>query len=76
MKDKERRSLDSLERTDRLRTNLLKTRKQLAAKLQNLRLLQIHFYTLRHWKATMEYHRIKDSYYVKNLLGRKTRTFT
>lgn len=27
------------------------------AKLENPRLLQIHFHTLRHWKATKKYHR-------------------
>ncbi|MDH5771169.1 MAG: hypothetical protein OEZ25_07785, partial [Candidatus Bathyarchaeota archaeon] len=42
-----------------------------ARKLQNPRLLQIHFHTLRHWKATLEYHRTKDPNYVKNLLGHK-----
>ncbi|MGD0977760.1 MAG: methyltransferase domain-containing protein [Candidatus Bathyarchaeia archaeon] len=32
---------------------------------------KIHFYTLRHWKATMEYHRTKDILYVMKLLGHK-----
>jgi integrase len=45
-------------------------RKRSAKKLGNPRLLRIHFHTLRHWKATMEYHRTKDILYVK-LLGHK-----
>jgi len=40
-------------------------------KLQNPRLLQITFHTLRHWKATTEYHRTRDILYVKQLLGHK-----
>ncbi len=37
------------------------SRKMLAEKLNNPRLLRITFHTFRHWKATMEYHRTKDS---------------
>jgi hypothetical protein len=46
-------------------------RKRSAKKLGNPRLLRIHFHTLRHWKATMEYHRTKDILYVMKLLGHK-----
>jgi integrase len=46
-------------------------RNRLAMKLQNTRLKQIHFHTLRHWKATMEYHKTKDILHVKRLLGHK-----
>jgi len=46
-------------------------RRRLAIKLQNPRLLQIHFHTLRHWKATMEYHKTKDFMHVKAFLGHK-----
>jgi len=45
---------------------------RLAAKLQNPRLLNISFHTLRHWKATLEYHKTKDPYYVKQFLGHKS----
>jgi hypothetical protein len=38
-------------------------------KLQNPRLQQISFHTLRHWKATMLYHQTKDILYVKEFLG-------
>ena len=46
-------------------------RNNLAVKLQNPRLKQIHFHTLRHWKATMEYARTRDILRVKQLLGHK-----
>lgn len=45
------------------------SRKRLARKLQNPRLLQMSFHTLRHWKATMLYHQTKDVIYVKEFLG-------
>jgi integrase len=44
---------------------------KMAAKLQNPRLAQITFHTLRHWKGTMEYHRTKDGVHVKQLLGHR-----
>jgi integrase len=47
------------------------TRKRTANKLQNPRILQIHFHTLRHWKATMEYHKTRDILHVMNLLGHR-----
>jgi integrase len=47
-------------------------RKYAARKLQNPRLLQIHFHTLRHWKGTMEYHKTKDILHVKTVLGHKS----
>jgi integrase len=46
-------------------------RKSAARKLGNPRLLKITYHTLRHWKATMEYHRTKDILHVKELLGHK-----
>jgi len=49
----------------------IRARRRLAIKLQNPRLLQIHFHTLRHWKATMEYHKTKDFMHVKAFLGHK-----
>jgi integrase len=47
------------------------TRKRLAKKLQNPRLMQIHFHTFRHWKATMEYDKTRDILHVMNLLGHR-----
>lgn len=55
-----------------LKTTFIKSRKRLATKLQNPRLLKISFHTLRHWKATMEYHKTKDPYHVKRFLGHKS----
>jgi integrase len=48
-----------------------RNRRRLAFKLQNPRLLQIHFHTLRHWKATEEYHRTKDLLHTMAFLGHK-----
>ena len=55
-----------------LRGTFCASRKKAAKKLANPRLLQIHFHTLRHWKATTEYHKTKDPYHVKLLLGHKS----
>lgn len=54
------------------RSNFNEQRKRLAQKLQNPRLLKISFHTLRHWKATMEYHKTKDILHVKQLLGHRS----
>ena len=54
-----------------LKTTYSRARKRLAHKLGNPRLKAIHFHTLRHWKATMEYHYTKDILHVKQLLGHK-----
>lgn len=53
------------------RFNFTTQRKRLAQKLQNPRLLKISFHSLRHWKATMEYHRTKDIIHVKEMLGHR-----
>ena len=47
------------------------SRKRIVRKLQNPRLQQISFHTLRHWKATMLYHQTKDILYVKQFLGHR-----
>jgi integrase len=54
------------------RTAFEKLRNRTATKLSNPRLKQIHFHTFRHWKATTEYHRIKDIMTVKAMLGHKS----
>jgi len=54
-----------------MKTTFIKTRKRLAANLQNPRLQKITFYTFRHWKATTTYHKTKDICYVQQLLGHK-----
>lgn len=48
-----------------------RTRRKIADKLQNPRLMKIHFHTLRHWRATMEYSKTREIYAVKRLLGHK-----
>ncbi|MDW8022862.1 MAG: site-specific integrase, partial [Nitrososphaerota archaeon] len=46
-------------------------RKRIAYNLGNPRLLRISFHTLRHWKATIEYHRTKDILHVMQMLGHR-----
>jgi integrase/recombinase XerD len=47
-------------------------RNRVAKRSHNPRLRQIHLHTLRHWKATMEYHKTKDIIHVKTFLGHKS----
>jgi len=54
-----------------LRKAFTKQRKRIVRKLGKPRILQIHFHTLRHWKATMEYHQTKDILLVMKRLGHK-----
>lgn len=54
-----------------IRVTFCNSRRRAAKKLQNPRLLKIHFHTFRHWKATMLYHQTKDILYVKEFLGHK-----
>jgi integrase len=49
----------------------IRQRNRLATILQNPRLKQIHLHTLRHWFATMQYHKTRDINRVKYLLGHK-----
>jgi integrase len=62
---------DQLSSLRYFRRVFIRRRKRLAAKLQNPRLEQITFKTLRHFKATMEYHRTKDILHVMQILGHK-----
>jgi integrase/recombinase XerD len=52
-------------------SNFYLQRKKIARKLANPRILSISFHTFRHWKGTMEYHRTKDPYHVKQILGHR-----
>ena len=54
------------------RTTFERTRKKLALKLANPRLLQISFATYRHWKATMLQHQVHETWYVKCFLRHKS----
>ena len=58
------------------RKNFMIQRKRTATVLQNPRINRITFHTLRHWGATMEYHRTKDILYVKERLGHRNITST
>ena len=51
--------------------NFRKQRLRISHKLQNSRILKITFHSLRHWKASMEYHQTKDIMHVKRLLGHR-----
>ena len=44
-------------------------RKRLLTRTNNPRLKKIHFHTFRHWKGTTEYHKTRDIYHVRNVLG-------
>jgi integrase len=54
-----------------MKINYFITRRNLASRINNPRLMKISFHTLRHWKATTEYHRTKDIIYVQQLLGHR-----
>lgn len=54
-----------------IKAHFYRRRKQVASKLQNPRLLNIGFHTLRHWKATVEYDKTEDLLHVRQLLGHK-----
>lgn len=54
-----------------LANNYRELRLKLAQRFKNPRLKQITFHTIRHWKATTEYHKTKDILHVKELLGHK-----
>ena len=58
-------------RLDNFAVNFQRQRRRTANKIQNLRLLKIHFHTFRYWKGTMLYHQTKDMYYVMQRLGHK-----
>jgi len=55
-----------------LRRNYQDQRKTAARKFNNPRFLKIKLITFRHWKGTWEYHKTKDVYHVKKLLGHKS----
>lgn len=64
-------NVDPITSLDHFTRNFEDHRQRAAAKLQNPRILQISFKTLRHFKATREYHRTKDIVHVMQLLGHK-----
>jgi integrase len=64
-------NVDLINTLDNFRTSFEKQRRKAALSLQNPRINQITFKSLRHWKATTEYHKTKDILYVMQMLGHK-----
>ncbi len=52
-------------------TCLINQRKRIAARINNPRIGKIHFHLIRHWFATMQYHKTHDIHFVAKLLGHK-----
>jgi integrase len=63
--------IDPLASMETFRRVLAAQRSRTAQKLQNPRIERITLKTLRHFKATMEYHKTKDILHVMQLLGHK-----
>jgi integrase len=55
-----------------IRRTFERARKRISRNLGNPRLLQIHFHTFRHWRATMELHKTNNIWTVMKLLGHKS----
>lgn len=64
-------AIDPLQSLDNFRKTFNDQRRRAAIALANPRISQITFKSLRHFKATMEYHRTRDIVYVMTLLGHK-----
>jgi integrase len=54
-----------------MRRTFMRARNRIAKNLGNPRIKQIHFHTLRHWKATTELMKTNNVYAVMKLLGHK-----
>jgi len=54
------------------RQNFMRQRKRVAFKLQNPRMNRISFHTLKHFYATIEYHKTKDLLNVQQRLGHRS----
>ena len=55
---------------------LCQARKRVATRLANPRIARIHFHLIRHWYATMLYHKKPDLDYVGRMLGHRSLTNT
>ena len=64
--------IDPLTSMEAFRRVFAAQRSRTAQKLQNPRIDRITLKTLRHYKATMEYHKTKDILHVMQLLGHKS----
>jgi len=67
----ETRNLFNYKTKEVVRKSYQRARKRIAKNLANPRILQIHFHTFRHWKATMELHKTNNVLAVMKLLGHK-----
>jgi integrase len=65
-------ALDPVESLDDFRRTFIRQRNLAAERLQNPRIRKICFKTLRHYTATMEYHKTKDILHVMQMLGHKS----
>jgi integrase len=59
-----------------LRVTFTQMRNKTAKKINNPRLKQIHFHTFRHWKATTDYYKLRDSTIIRHTLGHKSAVMT
>ena len=62
---------DAIRSQDNFRRRFERRRARVAQKLGSPRIRAISFKTLRHFRATMEYHRTKDILHVMRLLGHR-----
>jgi integrase len=68
----DRKTIFQYKNKDILRKAFYRARKRIAANTGNPRILQIHFHTLPHWKATQVLHQTGNIYTVMKLLGHKS----
>ncbi len=66
-----RRRATVFARKDQLSKEFYRQRKRLAHRINNPRLLSIGLHTLRHWHATIEFHKTKNLLHVQQRLGHK-----
>ncbi len=52
-------------------TCLINQRKRISKRLNNPRIAKIHYHLIRHWYATLLYHKTRDIHYVAQMLGHK-----
>jgi len=52
-------------------TCLINQRKRIANRLNNPRIAKIHYHLIRHWYATLLYHKTHDIHHVAQMLGHK-----
>jgi integrase len=62
---------DPLRSIEVFRRSAARQRRRISERLQNPRIRSITFKTMRHWKATTEYHKTRDILHVMAVLGHK-----